>query len=88
MQIDPNALRTGAEAGAYVRRARRAIGLRQADLAVAAGVSVRTVHNVEEGKSNVKLATLLRVLDALGLALEVSPKRRRLTPPVSPEDDE
>ena len=55
---------------------RRALGLRQADLADLAGVSERFVRELEGGKPSVRLDLLVRVLDVLGLELVL---RRRST---------
>lgn len=55
-----------------VRRARREQGLRQDELALAAGVSVRSVHQIEAGKTTTRLDVLDRVLSALGLTLETT----------------
>ena len=55
---------------------RRALGLRQADLADLAGVSERFVRELEGGKPSVRLDLLVRALDVLGLELVL---RRRST---------
>lgn len=60
-----------------VIRRRRALGLRQEDLADLAGVSVRFVQFVESGKASVRLDKLTAVLDVLGLRLTVVPADRR-----------
>jgi y4mF family transcriptional regulator len=52
--------------GAALRRSRKALGLTQAELALAAGVGLRFVGEVEAGKASVQLEQLLRVIDALG----------------------
>jgi HTH-type transcriptional regulator/antitoxin HipB len=52
---------------ATVRDARRRQGLRQEELAMAAGVSTRTVHRIEHAHPTVRLDGVLRVLDALGI---------------------
>jgi len=64
-----------AEIGRRVREARDALGLRQDELALAAGVSTRVVHQIERGKPTSRLDTLLRVLEALGLTIEVRQRR-------------
>ena len=69
---------TALEIGRRVREAREALGLRQDELALAAGVSTRVVHQIERGKPTSRLDTLLRVLEALGLTIEIS--QRRPTP--------
>jgi HTH-type transcriptional regulator / antitoxin HipB len=56
-----------------LRARRRHLGLTQEDAADLAGVSVRFVHELEAGKGTVRLATLLRLLHALGLHLELHP---------------
>lgn len=55
-----------------VRRRREALGLSQEELAELAGCSTRFVHTVEAGKPTLRLETLLRVLQALGLRLELA----------------
>ncbi len=57
--------------GAAVRRARQALELRQEELALAAGVSTRVVHQIESGKPTSRLDSLAPVLDVLGLSLRV-----------------
>jgi HTH-type transcriptional regulator/antitoxin HipB len=61
-----------------VRRARHEQKLRQDELALAAGVSVRSVHEIEAGKPTMRLDVLQRVLGALGLAINVTPRPGRL----------
>ena len=60
------AIASAGELGAALRRSRKALGLTQADLALAAGVGLRFVGEVEAGKPSVQLEQLLRVIDALG----------------------
>lgn len=59
--------------GAVVRRTRLDQGLRQDQLAAAAGVGLRFVVELERGKPTVRLAKVLAVLDALGCRLQVTP---------------
>ena len=61
------------EIGAVVRQARLAQGLRQDQLAAAAGVGLRFLVELERGKPTVRLAKVLAVLNALGCRLEVTP---------------
>lgn len=58
--------------GATVRSQRERIGLRQDELALTAGVSTRVVHQIENGKPTSRLDSVVPVLDALGLNLEIS----------------
>lgn len=57
--------------GDAVRAARRSLGLRQDELAVAAGVSTRAVHQIESGKPTSRLDSISPVLAVLGLGLRV-----------------
>ncbi len=57
--------------GAAVRGRRTDLGLTQAALALRAGVSRKWVYEFEAGKPTAELRLILRVLDALGLALEL-----------------
>ena len=69
------------EIGVVVREARLAQGLRQDQLAAAAGVGLRFLVELERGKPTVRLAKVLAVLAALGCRLQVTP------PPASPASD-
>ena len=71
MKPEPEAVVQGL--GELLRRRRKTLGLRQQELADLAEVSVRFVHDVEHGKPTVQLAQLLRVIDALGLRLTITP---------------
>ena len=68
-----NASVTTEQIGAVVRQARLAQGLRQDQLAAAAGVGIRFLVELERGKPTVRLAKVLAVLDALGCRLQVTP---------------
>jgi len=54
-----------------VRARRRALHLKQEELAELAGCSTRFVHTVEAGKPSIRLDKLLDVLQVLGLRLAV-----------------
>lgn len=62
---------TPTEIGAAVRRARKAMGLRQDEFAAAAGVGLRFVVELERGKPTVQLGLTLAVLGAAGLDLQL-----------------
>jgi HTH-type transcriptional regulator/antitoxin HipB len=57
--------------GAALRAIRKARQLRQEDLALAAGVGLRFIGELERGKSTVRLAETLRVASALGVRILV-----------------
>jgi y4mF family transcriptional regulator len=61
------------EIAAVVRQARLAQGLRQDQLAAAAGVGLRFLVELERGKPTVRLDKVLAVLGALGCRLDVTP---------------
>ena len=52
--------------GTALRATRKRLGLTQADLALAAGVGLRFIVELEGGKPTVRLEQVLRVVDALG----------------------
>ena len=58
--------------GDFVRQARKALRLTQPQLALAAGVGVRFIVDLEAGKPTVRLENILRVLQALGITLAVN----------------
>jgi y4mF family transcriptional regulator len=64
---------TAEEIGIVVRQARLAQGLRQDQLAAAAGVGLRFLVELERGKPTVRLDKVLAVLSALGYRLDVAP---------------
>jgi y4mF family transcriptional regulator len=59
------------QVGAVVRAARLGQGLRQDQLAAAAGVGQRFLVELERGKPTVRLSKVLAVLDALGCRLAI-----------------
>lgn len=64
-------IRSARDLGGSLRVARKALGLTQADLALAAGVGLRFVVELEAGKPTVRLGLVLRVIDALGGSLQL-----------------
>jgi y4mF family transcriptional regulator len=54
------------ELGQALRTARKRLGLTQPRLALAAGVGVRFIVELESGKSTVRLDSVMRVIEALG----------------------
>jgi len=68
----PTLIETPEHLGDVVRRTRKALSLTQPQLALAAGVGVRFIVDLEAGKPTVRLENVLRVLQALGATLNVS----------------
>lgn len=60
------------ELGRIIRENRRSQGLRQDQLAAAAGVGLRFLIELERGKSTAQLGKALAVLSALGCRVEIS----------------
>lgn len=67
-------VRSIGEAAAHVRGRRLQLRLSQDQLAQRAGVSRKWVYEFEAGKAHAELGHVLRVLDALDLQLDVSPR--------------
>jgi HTH-type transcriptional regulator / antitoxin HipB len=59
------------ELGRALRAARRARQLRLEDVALAAGVGIRFVSELERGKATAQLGHTLRVMEALGVRMTV-----------------
>lgn len=65
------AAREAEKIGIAVLGARNALGLRQDELALAAGVSTRAIHQIEHGKPTSRLDSIVPVLAVLGLRLRI-----------------
>lgn len=64
-----------ADISRQIKERRSLLGITQQDLADISGVGVRTVKEIEAGKGNPSLHTLLELLDVLGMELDVRIKR-------------
>lgn len=58
------------EIGRYVREERERVGLTQAQVAEAAAMSSRAIRDLEAGRSNPSLSTMVAVADVLKLSLD------------------
>jgi y4mF family transcriptional regulator len=65
---------TPSEIAAEIKTARRALKLRQAELAAAAGVGLRFLIELEAGKPTAQMGKVLAVLDVLGLDCAFVPR--------------
>ena len=65
---------TQQEIGKAIKDRRKKLGVNQQTLADLAGVAVNTVVAIERGEGNPQLATLLTILDTLGLQLDINIK--------------
>ncbi len=64
---------TPAEIGDIVRTTRKGAGLRQDELAGAAGVGLRFIVDLEAGKPTAQIGKTLQVLQALGCSFDIRP---------------
>ena len=62
-----------------LRIAREAAGITQADVSARSGIAVSNLSTIENGKVDVRVSTLLRVLDALDLEVRFTARSSRLT---------
>jgi len=76
----PTPIETPQHLANVVRHTRKALRLTQPQLALAAGVGVRFIVDLESGKPTVRLEHVLRVLQALGATLSVSESKPGQTP--------
>lgn len=65
-------IRSTQQLGQVLRAARKQLRLTQSQLALAAGVGVRFIVDLEAGKPTLRLETVLRVIDALGGEINLS----------------
>jgi HTH-type transcriptional regulator / antitoxin HipB len=66
-------IQTVHQLAAAIRGRRADLGISQAELATRAGVSRKWVYEFEAGKPTAEFGLLLRVLEALGLGIELTP---------------
>jgi len=59
------------EIGTVIKERRKHLGVNQQTLADLAGVGINTLVAIERGEGNPQLATLLTILDTLGLQLDL-----------------
>lgn len=60
--------------GESIQVRRKALRMKQADLALVSGTGVRFISDLENGKETCQLGKTLRVLESLGLQITVKPK--------------
>jgi DNA-binding XRE family transcriptional regulator len=63
--------------GNEIRVRRAELGIRQAELAELAGVSTHTLSNIESGQGNPQWATVMAILEVLGLNVTLEPRQDR-----------
>ena len=70
--LNPTSRNVAEQLAGEVSARRRALGLRQVELAELAGTSARFVYEVERGKPSLRLDKLVDLLDVLGLEITLS----------------
>ena len=65
--------------GQMVRRVRKRAGLRQDELAGAAGVGIRFIVDLEAGKPTLQVGKVLHVLEALGIVVALTTRSEGLS---------
>jgi y4mF family transcriptional regulator len=60
--------------GRLIRAKRRQIGMTQTEASALAGVGIRFLSELENGKATAELGKVLQVLARLGLVLEIRPR--------------
>lgn len=63
---------TPEELGRIIKNERKAMGLTQADLALASGTGMRFISDLENGKPTCQIGKTLTVIKTLGLCLTMS----------------
>jgi HTH-type transcriptional regulator/antitoxin HipB len=58
--------------GTLIRTARKQLGLTQSQLALASGVGLRFIVDLEAGKPTLRLENVLRVIQSLGGSLSIT----------------
>ena len=59
-----------------IKERRQLLGISQEELAEISGVGLRTIKQIETNKANPSLKTLTKLLDVLGLELELKLKNQ------------
>ncbi len=62
------------EFGRIIKQRRDILNITQRDLSAISGVTLRKLIDIENGLANPTLQTLVKLMDALGLSLEVKVK--------------
>ena len=70
-----NGIMTQQEIGNAIKERRKKLGINQQTLADLASVAVNTVVAIERGEGNPQLATLLTILNTLGLQIDINIKQ-------------
>ncbi len=67
---------TAENIGQIVKTRRKELGMNQADLAMSSGNGVRFISDLENGKETCHLGKAMRVLETLGVEIQINPIKR------------
>jgi DNA-binding XRE family transcriptional regulator len=76
LPIDLMIVRTSIELGNALRARRRELGLAQEEISGVIGVNRRVIGELERGKGTVQLQIAMEAARALGLDIELAPRRK------------
>ncbi len=62
------------EFGRIIKQRRGILNITQKDLSAVSGVTLRKLVDIENGRANPTLHTLVKLMDALGLSIEIKVK--------------
>lgn len=68
------------EIGTLIRNTRKSYNLKQNELASVAGVGVRTLSEIENGKETAHIGLVLKVLDCLAIDIKLTPMVTNMDP--------
>jgi transcriptional regulator with XRE-family HTH domain len=63
------------EIGSLVKKRREFLNLRQEDLSELSGITIKTIHLIEQGNGNPSFKTLEKLSKVLGLEIELKVKQ-------------
>jgi len=63
------------EIGKIIRERREFLDVKQADLAEISGVAIKTIYAIESGKANPSAETLIKLLQVLGMEINIQIKK-------------
>lgn len=58
--------------GQFIKQIRKSQGLTQSDLATSAGVGVRFIVDIENGKETAQIGKVIKLCNMLGIKIDVS----------------
>jgi transcriptional regulator with XRE-family HTH domain len=63
------------EIGEILKHRRQLLKLRQEDVAEISGVTIRSLHSIEQGRGNPSFATLEKIASVLGMEVKIEVKQ-------------